>query len=35
VLTGKGGTLAGGQAWTLPEGRQTRTCTAAIIQTKS
>ena len=35
TLTGKGGTLTGTQAWTMPEGQQTRTCTAAVIQTKS
>ncbi|MGA2567475.1 MAG: hypothetical protein ABSF41_11685 [Pseudolabrys sp.] len=35
VLTGKGGTLTGTQAWTMPEGQQTRTCTAAVVQTKS
>jgi hypothetical protein len=35
VLTGKGGTLTDTQAWTMPEGQQTRTCTAAVVQTKS
>jgi len=35
TLSGKGGTLTGTQAWTMPEGQQTRTCTAAVIQTKS
>ena len=35
VLTGKGGTLTGTQAWTMPQGQQTRNCTAAVIQTKS
>jgi len=35
VLTGKGGSLTGMQAWTMPEGQQTRTCTAAVVQTKS
>jgi hypothetical protein len=35
TLSGKGGTLTGTQAWTMPEGEQTRTCTAAVIQTKS
>jgi hypothetical protein len=35
TLTGKGGTLTGTQAWTMPEGQQTRNCTAAVIQSKS
>lgn len=35
TLNGKSGTLTGTQAWTMPEGQQTRTCTAAVIQTKS
>lgn len=35
TLTGKGGTLTGTQAWTMPEGQQSRACTAAVIQTKS
>lgn len=35
TLSGKGGTLTGTQAWTMPEGQQTRNCTAAVIQTKS
>jgi hypothetical protein len=35
MLNGNGGTLTGTQAWTMPEGQQTRTCTAAVIQTKS
>ena len=35
TLSGKGGTLTGTQAWTMPEGQQTRTCTAAVVQTKS
>lgn len=36
TLTGKGGTLTGTQAWTMPEGQQqSRTCTLAVIQTKS
>jgi hypothetical protein len=35
TLTDKGGTLTGTQAWTMPEGQQTRNCTAAVVQTKS
>ncbi|HEX5210609.1 MAG TPA: hypothetical protein VFW22_02590 [Pseudolabrys sp.] len=35
MLTGKGGTLTGTQAWTMPEGQQSRACTAAVIQTRS
>ncbi|MGH6664735.1 MAG: hypothetical protein ACREB2_07495 [Pseudolabrys sp.] len=35
TLTGKGGTLTGTQAWVMPAGQQTRTCTLAVIQTKS
>lgn len=35
TLNGKGGTLTGTQAWTMPEGQQSRNCTAAVIQTKS
>jgi hypothetical protein len=35
TLNDKGGTLTGTQAWTMPEGQQTRTCTAAVVQTKS
>jgi hypothetical protein len=35
TLSDKGGTLTGTQAWTMPEGQQTRNCTAAVIQTKS
>ena len=35
TLTGKGGTLTGTQAWTMPEGQQSRACTAAVIQTRS
>ena len=35
TLSGKGGTLTGTQAWTMPEGHQTRACTAAVIQIKS
>ena len=36
TLEGKGGTLTGTQAWTMPEGQQqSRTCTGAVIQTKS
>ncbi len=32
VLTEKSGTLTGTQAWTMPEGQQTRTCTAALVR---
>ena len=32
VLTEKTGTLTGTQAWTMPEGQQTRTCTAALVR---
>ncbi len=35
TLNGKSGTLTGTQAWTMPQGQQTRTCTAAVVQTKS
>ena len=36
MLTGKGGTLTGTQAWTMPEGqRESRSCTLAVIQAKS
>lgn len=35
TLTGKGGTLIGTQAWSMPEGQQSRSCTAAVVQTKS
>jgi len=35
TLTEKGGTLTGTQAWTMPEGQQTRTCTVAVVRTKS
>jgi hypothetical protein len=35
TLNEKGGTLTGTQAWTMPEGQRTRTCTAAVVQTKS
>ena len=35
MLDGKGGTLTGTQAWTMPTGQQTRACTAAVVQTKS
>ncbi len=35
TLSAKGGTLTGTQAWTLPDGQQSRTCTAAVVQTKS
>jgi len=35
TLSGKTGTLTGTQAWTMPEGQQTRSCTAAVVQTKS
>jgi len=33
VLTEKSGTLTGTQAWTMPEGQQTRTCTVAVVRT--
>jgi hypothetical protein len=33
VLTEKSGTLTGAQAWTMPEGNQTRSCTAALVRT--
>jgi hypothetical protein len=32
VFTEKTGTLTGTQAWTMPEGQQTRTCTAALMR---
>lgn len=32
VLTEKSGTLTGTQAWTMPEGQQTRDCTAALVR---
>lgn len=32
VLTEKTGTLTGTQAWTMPEGQQTRTCTVALVR---
>ena len=32
VLTEKSGTLTGTQAWTMPEGQQIRTCTAALVR---
>jgi hypothetical protein len=32
VLTEKSGTLTGTQAWTMPEGQQTRSCTAALVR---
>lgn len=35
TLDTKGGTLTGTQAWTMPEGQQSRACTAAVIQAKS
>lgn len=35
TLNDKGGTLTGTQAWTMPEGQQTRNCTAAVVATKS
>jgi len=35
VLNDKGGTLTGTQAWTMPQGQQTRNCTAAVVLTKS
>jgi hypothetical protein len=33
VLTEKSGTLTGAQAWTMPEGHQSRSCTAALVRT--
>jgi hypothetical protein len=33
MLTEKSGTLTGTQAWTMPEGQQTRSCTAALVRT--
>ena len=33
VLTEKSGTLTGAQAWTMPEGNQSRSCTAALVRT--
>lgn len=35
VLTEKSGTLPGTQAWTMPEGQQNRSCTAALVRTES
>ena len=35
VLNEKGGTPTGTQAWTMPQGQQTRTCTAAVVEIKS
>lgn len=35
TLSAKGGTLTGTQAWTMPDGQQSHTCTAAVVQTKS
>jgi hypothetical protein len=35
VLTEKSGTLTGAQAWTMPEGQQTRSCTIAVVRTES
>lgn len=35
VLSDKGGTLTGTQAWTMPQGQQTRNCTGAVVQTRS
>ena len=32
VLTEKSGTLTGAQAWTMPEGNQSRSCTAALVR---
>ena len=32
VLTEKTGTLTGTQAWTMPEGQQARSCTAALVR---
>ena len=35
VLTEKSGTFTGTQAWTMPEGQQTRSCTVAVVRTES
>jgi hypothetical protein len=35
VLTEKSGTLTGAQAWTMPEGQQTRSCTIAVVRTET
>jgi hypothetical protein len=35
VLTEKSGTLTGAQAWTMPEGQQTRSCTVAVVRTET
>jgi hypothetical protein len=35
VLSEKSGTLSGTQAWTMPEGQQSRTCTAALVRNAS
>jgi len=32
VLVEKSGTLTGTQAWTMPEGQQSRTCTVAVVR---
>jgi hypothetical protein len=32
VLSEKSGTLTGTQAWTMPEGQQSRSCTAALVR---
>jgi hypothetical protein len=33
VLSEKSGTLTGTQAWIMPEGQQSRSCTAALVRT--
>ena len=35
ILTEKSGTLTGTQAWTMPEGQQTRSCTVAVVRTET
>ena len=35
VITAKGGTLTGMQAWTTRDGKQERACTAAFVQSRT
>jgi len=35
VLVEKSGTLTGAQAWTMPEGQQSRSCTIAVVRTET
>jgi hypothetical protein len=35
VLTEKTGTLTGAQAWMMPEGQQTRSCTIAVVRAEA